>query len=269
MAELVELYSKGVKRKLKNYWAAWLPNTRISVGDIGTLNGYLFEKATSLRELNLKYHAEPDGDPSPLDLTSESGVALSFKAAGETSPSFAHVGSGDAGLKIDFGSEGAFILQSPETRDSEIGDRLNLQRQIVQAFERGDWQKDWLVVTRVLKAASATVLLSKSSNASLELSAKANLAGDVAALGSADAGITVKYQQGDTLTMIGARNVTPLFQLSRLKTGIFAQPKLITKSLRASDPSLVDLTPARVGQDRAVRESLVLDLLEDDELAPE
>jgi hypothetical protein len=269
MVELVELYSKGIKRKLKNYWAAWLPSTRFSIGDIGTLNGYLFEKVGSLRELKLRYYAEPDGDPSPLDLTSESGVALSFKAAGETSPKFAHLGAGDAGLKIDFGSEGAFILQAPETRDSEIADRLNLQRQIIGAFTEGNWDKDWLVVTRVLKAASATVLLSKSSNASLELSAKANLAGDVAALGAADAGITVKYQQGDTMTMIGARNVTPLFQLSRLKTSFFAPPKLTTKSLRASDPSLADLTPARAGRDRAMRESLAFDLLEDEELAPE
>lgn len=268
MTELVELYSQGIKRKLKNYWAAWLPSAQFGIGDIGTLNGHLFEKVGSLRELRFKYYLEPDSDPSPLDLTSESGVSLSFKAAGETSSQFAHLGAGEAGLRIEFGSEGAFILQAPETRDSEIADRFNLQRQIIEAFANGNWDKDWLVVTRVLKAASATVLVSRSSNASLELSAKANLAGNLAALGAADAGITVKHQQGDTLTMIGARNVTPLFQLSRLKTRFFAPPKLMTKSLRSSDPSLADLTPARANRDPALRESLAFDLLEDAELTP-
>ena len=62
MTELVELYSKGIKRKLANYWAAWLPDTRFAIGDIGTLNGYLFEKVGTLNELKLKYYAETDND---------------------------------------------------------------------------------------------------------------------------------------------------------------------------------------------------------------
>ena len=52
MAELVELYSKGIKTKLANYWAAWLPGTRF---DIGILNGHLFEKVGTLEELSFKY----------------------------------------------------------------------------------------------------------------------------------------------------------------------------------------------------------------------
>lgn len=266
MTELVELYSKGIKRKLENYWAAWLPSTRFAIGDIGTLNGYLFEKVGTLDELKLKYYAETDNDPSPLDISSESGVAVSFKAAGETNSAFAHVGAAEAGLKIEFGSQGAFILQAPETFGSEIGDRLSVRRRIIGAFNKGIWEKDWLVITRLVKATSVTVLISKSSNASLELTAKANLSGAVAALGAANAGITVKYQQGDTVSIIGARNVTPLFQLSRLKTSFFAAPKLETRSLRANDPSLAELTPSRVSGDRAIQNSLVFDTLTDDEL---
>ena len=55
MAELVELYSKGIKTKLANYWAAWLPGTRFDIGDIGILNGHLFEKVGTLEELSFKY----------------------------------------------------------------------------------------------------------------------------------------------------------------------------------------------------------------------
>jgi hypothetical protein len=86
MAELVDLYSKGVKRKLENYWAARLPGTRFAIGDIGTLNGYLFEKVGTLRELDLVYYEDVDDDPSPLDIRSESGVAISLKAVGENDP---------------------------------------------------------------------------------------------------------------------------------------------------------------------------------------
>jgi hypothetical protein len=268
MSELVELYTKGIKQRLENYWAAWLPGTQFTVGDFGTLNGYVFEKVGTLDELNLKYYAETETDPTSLSISSESGVAVSFKAAGETNPSFAYIGVADAGLKIEFGAQGAFILQAPEIFASEMGDRLSLGRRIIAAFSRGIWEKDWLVVTRLLKATSATVLISKSSNASLELTAKANLSGVVADLGAADAGVTIKYQRGDTINMIGGKNVTPLFQLSRLKSSFFSAPKLVTKSLRASDPSLADLTPSRVRDVWAIEESLVFDTLTDGELAP-
>jgi hypothetical protein len=266
MTELVELYSKGIKRKLANYWPAWLPGTRFTIGDIGILNRYLFEKVGELEELGLKYYAQPTDNSSPLDISSESDVSVSFKAAGETNSSFAHVGAAEAGLKIEFGAQGAFILQAPETFESEMGDRLNLQRQIIGAFNRREWEKDWLVITRLVTASSATVVISKSSNASLELSAKVNLSGAAAGLGAADAGISIKHQHGDTLSMICGKNVTPLFQLSRLKTSIFGTPKLLTKSFRATDPSMADLTPSRANSDRAIRDSLVFDLLSDDEL---
>lgn len=145
MAELVELYAKGIKRKLENHWAAWLPGTHFAIGDVGTLNGYLFEKVGTLDELKLKYYAETDTDPSPLGISSESGVSVSFKAAGETNPSFAHIGAAEAGLKIEFGAQGAFILQAAEMYASEVGDRLNLRRQIIGAFNKGVWRRiGWL-----------------------------------------------------------------------------------------------------------------------------
>ncbi len=72
MTELVDLYSRGIKRKLENYWAAWLPAVRFAIGDIGTLNGHLFEKVGTLDQLKLKYYGETDEDPSPLDISSES-----------------------------------------------------------------------------------------------------------------------------------------------------------------------------------------------------
>ncbi|MET8757909.1 hypothetical protein [Lentzea sp. NPDC004782] len=266
MAELVELYSKGIKRKLQNYWPAWLPGTHFAIGDIGVLNGYLFEKVGSLRELGLKYYEEVDADSSSLDISSGSEVSVSFKAAGEVNPSFAHVGAAEVGLKVELGSTGAFVVHAPETFESEIGDRLNLRGQVIDAFRMGRWEKDWLVVIRLLKAPSATVLISRSSNSLLELSSRVDLSGVVAALGAADAGVTIKYKKGDTVNMIGGKNVTPLFQLARLKTSFFSEPKLETRSLRASDPSLADLTPSLVRADRELEQSLTFETLTDGEL---
>ena len=81
MAELVELYTKGIKRRLANYWAAWLPGTHFNIGDVGTLNGYLFEKVATLDGLTIKYYTESNEQPTSLDISSDTGVSISFKAA--------------------------------------------------------------------------------------------------------------------------------------------------------------------------------------------
>lgn len=269
MPELVELYSRRIKEQLENYWAAWLPSTQFSVGDVGTLNGYVFEKVATLDQLGLKYYEVPSSDPSPFELTSGSDVTLSFKLKGETNEIFKYVAAADAGLKIEFGTQGAFVLQAPATVQSELGDRPNLQFQICKAYAQGAWEKDWLVVTRVISAPTASVLISRSMNSSLELSAAANLSGVVAALGAADSGIAITHQTGDTLSIIAGRKMTPLFQLSRLKTSFFGKPKFSMRSMRADDPTMVDLTPDLAREDSRIRTSLVFETLKDDELIGE
>src|SRR5208283_1377091 len=189
MPEVADLYTKGIKRKLKNYWAAWLPSTQFRIGDIGTLNGYVFERVGSLDELDVMYYAETSNDPSPLEIVSESSASLTFKAAGEVNSAFAHVPTGSAGMRIDFGAQGAFLMQAPETYEAAIGDPLNLQHQIITAFSQGIWEKDWVVVVRLVKAPSATILISKSSDASLELTAKTGFSPPLGGLGNANAEI--------------------------------------------------------------------------------
>ena len=42
MASPAELYARGVKKKLKYYYVAWLPNEELHLGDIGILTRGLF-----------------------------------------------------------------------------------------------------------------------------------------------------------------------------------------------------------------------------------
>ena len=132
-----------------------------------------------------------------------------------------------------------------------------------------DRDKNWLVVTRVLKATTTTVLISESSSSSVELSAKMNLSGMVASLGEAETGLAIKGGKGEVISSVGDPNLTPLFQLGRLKTSFFSPPKLVTKSFRASDPSLLELTPEGALGNRAIEESLSFETVTDDELIEE
>jgi hypothetical protein len=220
VSQIYDLYSGGIKKKLRNYWAAWLPTTRYELGDIGEFNGTLFEKVGSLTELGIPFKVAQDTSPSPIDFVSESGVSVNIKAAGETNTAFASVPQGSAGVKIEFGSQGAFVVECPETYEQAMAEPMALEKEVISADRAEKWKHAWAVITRIVTAPSATILISNSSSAGLELSAKADLAAGVTDLGKADLGLSIKSQRGDILKSIGAKDVSPFFQVSMLKGSI-------------------------------------------------
>lgn len=81
-----ELYVMGVRKKMLYYYAAWLPNEVLRLGDIGVLEkGVFFRRKTSLDLLGIKFHIRQDTDPTPFSLQSEEGVEVAIKVAGEIS----------------------------------------------------------------------------------------------------------------------------------------------------------------------------------------
>ena len=233
------------------------------MGDIGVLNGYYFEKVGSLVALKIPFAAAADNSPSPIELVSESGVSITLKLAGELNEAFASVPQGRAGLKIDFGSKGAFVVQCPATYEPAIADPMALQKAIIDAFGEGQWQGDWGVIVRIVTAPTATILISNSTSAGLELSAKANLAAGLADLAKAELGLSLRSQRGDIIKMIGAQDVTPFFQLATLKRRLFGAPKFTTRSMRGLDHSIRGVTPSPT---RERLDALYLDVLRDEEV---
>jgi hypothetical protein len=262
MPSICDLYSKGIKKKLRNYWAAWLPSTRYALGDIGLLNGYVFEKRGSLRGLRIPYSTSTSDNSSPLELVSGSGVSVKLKASGEVNEAFGSVPQGKAGIKIEFGEEGAFVVQCPQTFESAIPDLMALQTDVLQAFEMGRWDADWSVIVRLVSAPLGTILISNSSNAQLELSADLDLTAGIADLGKSQAGIAVGSYSGDMIKMIGAEQLTPFFQIATVKKRLFGGAVMGVRSMRGSEESGNAATKPHPHDDPGV---LYLDMVEDDE----
>jgi len=231
MQSVADLYSSGVKKKLSNYWAAWLPSTRFALGDVGILNGYIFEKRGSLRNFGIKFAATPGGNPNSLELVSGSGVTVALKAKGEVNQAFESVPRGKAGVKIQFGAEGAFVVQCPATFEQTFADLMAVQSAILAIFESGQWDTDWVVIMRLISAPSGIILISSSSSAQMEISADMNLTAGIADIGKSEAGLSFKTLKGEILKT-DSRDLTPFFQLGTLKKRLFGGPKWGTHSMR-------------------------------------
>ena len=263
MQSVADLYSIGVKEKLRNYWAAWLPSTRFALGDVGVLNGRIFEKRGSLSDFGIKFSATPSGNPSSLELVSGSGVAVSLKAKGEVNQAFESVPRGKAGLKIQFGAEGAFVVQCPAIFEQTIADLMGVQSAIVATFENGQWDTDWVVIMRLISAPAGVILISSSSSSQLEISADINLTAGIADIGKSEAGLSFKTLKGEIIKT-DSQDLTPFFQLGTLKKRFFGGPKWGTHSMRDDEELSAASTRPHPKDDPGL---LYFDLIEDEPLS--
>ena len=215
----------------------------------------------SLGELEIPFQITEDNSASPLELVSESGVSFILKLAGEANETFENVPKASAGVKINFGSQGAFVVQCPAAYEPEIAAPMVLQKEIINSYQRGKWQSNWVVIVRMVTAPTATFLISQSRSARLELSAKADLAAGLADLAKVELGFALRSQRGEIIKMIGAQGVTPFFQLGTLKRRLFGSPRFTIRSMRGPDQLIGGVAP-NPKQEQV--DNLYFDVLRDD-----
>jgi hypothetical protein len=273
MISPADIYANGIKRKLENHFAAWTPDTKIELGDVGTLHGNFFTPISNLREseIGIQFDERPDTTSAPLEIQSSSGVNMTFQGSGDAETILPNVPRGEVGVGIEFGHEGAFVFEAPETFAPDIKNMLRLQRDIIHAYGQGDWEFDWAVVTRVVQAPSATVLVSESSQSKIEFSVQADISVGPVNLGKAGIGLSRRAQSGAIFYMMGATDVTPFFQLARINrwtwgipdssdVGVVQDRFMNIESTSKMAPRVL-LTPRRVRDNSSIAESLRLELV--------
>lgn len=256
-----QMYVNGIKEKLVLYYAAWLPNTQLRLGDIGELKDNFFQPVRNLKDMNIAFEELPDPSPSNLDIVSDQGVSITFKAAGQTNAKVPNVPVADAGVAVEFGSQGAFLVQATDVFQPSIADIAKLQDDVLAAYKRGAWKLDWAVIVRLVHTSNAMILVSRSASAKLELSASGDLSPGGFKLADANVKLTVLHQSGDLVRVDRAVNVTPLFQLARIHRRIIHGPVVRLEKAASGLSAMAELTPELARSNPSVADSLYLDLV--------
>jgi hypothetical protein len=178
------------------------------------MDGVTFRRLRNLKDLGISFDVLPDENASALDIVSGEGAVITFKAAGQTNQALPNIPAASAGVGVDFGREGAFVLQADDVHEPSISDIVKLQQDILEAYKAGIWELGWKVVVKLTRTTNAVILVSQSAHAKAEISASGDVPVGSFKLTDASVKLAMAHTSGDIIRVDRGQEVTPLFQLA-------------------------------------------------------
>ncbi|HXA85578.1 MAG TPA: hypothetical protein VNZ47_10900 [Candidatus Dormibacteraeota bacterium] len=216
MSSAAKTYAKEVHSQLQRY-ANWLPNDKIKVGDVGQLHDNIFYKLTDLNKFGIPFKVVNDPTTNATYKFTSSGsteVASSPTASG-TFPSGVQA---TATLTIGLAKQHSVYFLLAKCNGSAIEDQLALGSDILKRVKSKQWQMDYVVVTRLVTAGSATILQASSNNASVVLEGSGKT--PVLDMLNTGASVGVKSQTSVGFSVVTANKLTPLLSLGKVDLSI-------------------------------------------------
>lgn len=210
-------YTRELWEKFR-YRAAWLPNTHLVLGDVGTLQDGIFEPVTSLARLGISFAVEPSGNGIDLSYTSSDAVTTTAKANAAGGAAGAAI-SGK--LTIEFRSKNAMLFQASNGVVSRIADLRSLGNQIMKRYQQGRWDREHVVLTDLVSVAAATILISDGNSARIELDVDGEPAPSLASLAKAGVKLGIAHEAGIGTRIVGETGLTPLFKVAGIRSRLF------------------------------------------------
>ncbi|HQU85151.1 MAG TPA: hypothetical protein PKY59_18570 [Pyrinomonadaceae bacterium] len=209
-------YTKELYERF-GYLAAWTPATPVALGDVGEMDGNVFRRVSSLKQLGVSFHVTRGAAQEDLIYTSEAGINLSFKAAGSPIVEGSSLLVQKAGATIEFSKGAGVVFVAKDCTATLIADQITLGRELARLYNLGSWDAKYAVVTELKQAASMSAFISESSGGKIELIAENSLNLGAVSLADLDAKFAVGVSNGINTQIIAQDKLTPLFRTRKLK----------------------------------------------------
>lgn len=210
MATPVRLYQHEMHENL-GFFATWLPNDSIEIGDVGILEGGRFRRMTSLQELGITANVGEGRAKSDVQYSSTQGTKIETSTAGQA------VGLAKAEISVEFSRQGAFLFQASRLQPRELVNRAEVSAKILEAYHRRAWDKAWFLVEAVHAADRATIIVAEDDSAGLVLSAEVQQAIPSISLVDPKLSLQVKSTRGKVMYILAQKGLHPLYSCLRVK----------------------------------------------------
>ncbi|MDO8365505.1 MAG: hypothetical protein Q7T20_01825 [Saprospiraceae bacterium] len=234
MASAQEQYTDEMKKKF-GYYATWNPGVPLKLGDIGIFKNNVFTRISDLESLQITFEHREDPTKTPLEHNSQGSVTVTTKVSGTIAPQGSVLTSADAGIIVEFGKENSTLFKAYNTTTPSIKDTIRLGNEVIKLFKEGVWNKNWAIITELVEAENATIIISNTSNGKIELKANANIDAPTFDIADAKFDFSTQFSRGLETKIVSAENLTPLFKVMGMKTRLFLPPIFKTKAMKAFD----------------------------------
>ncbi|WP_025742587.1 hypothetical protein [Aquimarina pacifica] len=229
-----KIYTQELYRQF-GYLATWNPGTPMALGDIGIMRQKQFTKIGNVSDLGISFEIEEDITPIDLEFSSEGAVSVSTKLSGSPTLAGSSLSDIDAGIHVKFSKENAILFKANETRTPAIKNQIKLGEEIIELFKAGKWDKNWVVITELVTADSASILISSSKEASIDIKVSGEIGTNQLDIAEAELGLEVKFSKDLSTKFIAKTGLTPLFKVSKIKRPFLGTPIFKAKGITSMD----------------------------------
>jgi hypothetical protein len=234
MANPHKFYLQHMAAK-SGYRATWDPGKSLKIGYIGKLDGNgIFNVFGTLQKYGIPVEVDA-GNKGDLDYTSSDSVSISIKAAGTAPVAGSVLTDTEAGFSISFKGEKSIVFQASGNKTHQLINLAEIQELVLEKYENGNWDKNWLIVTELIESDAATIIISNSSSANLDIKASAAVGAANLKLTDASLGLAVARETGSTLKYIAEGGLTPLYRLMGIRSPLFGKTELGVRTDKAVD----------------------------------
>jgi hypothetical protein len=235
MGGFAENISKHV-RKDTSHHLIYPPGTPLRLGDIVQRSAGIWVAVGNIADdLDITVDVLQDEDPSNWESSSSRGVDLEVKLAGEPGPTFKFLTAAEAGVKVTLKGEDAYAFSMANVRIERIKSIDVFWKQVKQKRGFWTWDLSRRIVTRLVRAETATFLASGKQENSFELEASADVSVAPVSVANLAAGFTLRSSMTGRDSFASKSNSTPLFGAH--KVGFFGD-----LGVAALDATLDDTT---------------------------
>lgn len=110
-----------------------------------------------------------------IDFGTETGVNIETKISGDAQIPNSRLSVEDSGLLIEFENKASYLLKTSGTKVHYIENVAELGKMVSKLYKEKKWNRHWYIITNLIQAERATLLISKSSNSKIELKANGSL----------------------------------------------------------------------------------------------
>lgn len=235
------------------YRATWDPTKKLVIGYIGKLDNGVFSIYSSLEKEGIPAEVAIDESGAAMDYTSHDSVNITTKLAGSAPVAGSALSNLDAGFSLEFKGDNSIVFQTSNHKVHQLVNLASIEQAVLGKYNDGSWDKNWLIVTELVEADSATIIISNSSNGVLDLKASADAGAANFSLANAALGLSVVREKGSTLKYITQSGLTPLYRVMGIRHPFFGDPSLSTKGEFAAS-SRADLFRIQAFDERELEE---------------